>query len=186
MSPARANLSGVAYRQAIRPRLRPERPWREHERLYVDLFSDPAVAVTLWPGELGGARTAEQAAEILGADIAHWRQERFGPWVFYETASGVFVGRGGLRRTMVKGRRCVEVLYAVRPDAWGRGYASEMAMVAVAHARRLGLTEVVGYTTITNDASRRVLEKSGMRFDEKDTFEYAGLPHLLGRLLPNI
>ncbi len=176
----------MAYQQqAIRLRLRPERPWREHERLYIDLFSDPAVAATLWPGVLGGARTAAQAAELLSADIAHWRAERFGPWVFYETASGVFVGRGGLRRTTVAGNECVEVLYAVRSDVWGRGYATEMAIMAVAHARRLGLTDVVGFTTTTNKASRRVLEKSGMCFD-RDMFEYAGLPHLLGRLLPNI
>jgi len=172
----------VATRQAIRLRLQPERPWREHERLYIDLFSDPAVAATLWPGALGGARTAGQATEILGADIAHWRDERFGPWVFYETASGVFVGRGGLRRTTVAGRSCVEVLYAVRSDAWGRGYATEMAMVAVAHARRLGLTDVVGYTMASNGPSRRVLEKSGLRFDEEEIFEYAGLTHWLGRL----
>jgi ribosomal-protein-alanine N-acetyltransferase len=175
----------MAYQQAIRLRLRPERPWREHERLYIDLFADPAVAATLWPGALGGARTPEQSAEMLRADIDHWRDERFGPWVFYETATGMFVGRGGLCRTTVAGRRCVEVLYAVRSDVWGRGYATEMATVAVAHARRLGLADVVGFTAAANCASRRVLERVGMRFDE-GPFEHAGLPHSLGRLLPNI
>jgi [ribosomal protein S5]-alanine N-acetyltransferase len=175
----------VAYRQAIRLRLRAERPWREHERLYLDLFADPAVAATLWPGALGGPRTSEQAAEILSADIAHWREESFGPWVFFEASTGVFVGRGGLRRTRVAGNDCVEVLYALRSDVWGRGYATEIACVSVAHARHLGLTDVVGFTTTSNIASRRVLEKSGMRFEE-DTVERAGLPHLLGRLLPRI
>jgi ribosomal-protein-alanine N-acetyltransferase len=175
----------VTYRQAIRLRLRAERPWREHERLYIDLFADPAVATTLWPGALGGPRTAEQAAEILSADIAHWREERFGPWVFFETATGMFVGRGGLRRTTLTGSECVEVLYAVSADVWGRGYATEMACVAVAHARDLGLANVVGLTTTTNIASRRVLEKSGMRF-ERDTVEHAGISHWLGRLPPSI
>ncbi len=172
------------HRQAQQLRLRPERPWREHERLYVDLFGDSAVAATLWPGAHGGARTPQQAAEMLGADIAHWREERFGPWVFFEASMGVFVGRGGLRRTTLAGSECVEVLYAVRSDAWGRGYATEMAYMAVAHARRLGLTDIVGLTLTTNVASRRVLEKTGMRF-ERQRFEHAGLPHLLGRLLPN-
>ncbi len=152
--------------------------------MYVDLFADPAVAATLWPSTLGGARTAEQASEMLSTDIVHWRAHRFGPWVFYETASGAFVGRGGLRHTTLAGKRCVEVLYAVRPDAWGRGYATEMATVAVTHARHLGLTDVIGLTTTTNIASRRVLEKSGMGFDENEMFEYAGLPHWLGRLRP--
>jgi [ribosomal protein S5]-alanine N-acetyltransferase len=171
-------------RQSIRLRLRYERPWREHEQLYVDLFADPAVATTLWPGTLGGVRTPEQARAVLETDIEHWRAAGFGPWVCYERASGVFVARGGLRGTTVAGRRCVEVLYAVRSDAWGRGYASEIATVAVAHARERGLTDVVGFTLTTNAASRRVLEKIGMRFDAT-TFEHAGLPHLLGRLLPN-
>lgn len=175
----------VAYQQAVRLRLGPERPWREHERLYIDLFADPAVAATLWPGSLGGPRTAAQATEMLSADIAHWREERFGPWVFFEKTTGVFVGWGGLRRTTLAGEECVEVLYAVRSDVWGRGYATEIASVAVAHARRLGLTDVVGFTTTANVASRRVLEKSGLRFDEYQ-FEHSGITHWLGRLLPNI
>lgn len=170
------------HAQALKARLRAQRPWREHERLYADLFADPAVAATLWPGTLGGARTPAQSGELLDADIAHWLRERFGPWVFFEAATGVFVGRGGLRRATVAGRDSVEVLYAVRSDAWGRGYATEMAMLAVSHARRLGLTDVIGFTTTTNLASRRVLEKSGLRFDPRETFEYAGLPHWLARV----
>lgn len=164
--------------------LRYERPWREHEQLYVDLLADPRVAATLWPGALGGARTPRQALELLLSDIEHWRREGYGPWVCFERSSGVFVARGGLHGVTVEERRCVEVLYAVRPDAWGRGYASEIAAVAVTRARELGLKEVVGFTLVANAASRRVLEKAGMRFD-RDTFDHAGMPHLFGRLLPN-
>jgi [ribosomal protein S5]-alanine N-acetyltransferase len=161
-------------------RLRPERPWREHERLYRDLFSDPAVAAVLWPGPLGGPRSARQSAEILAADIAHWQAASFGPWVFFETASGMFVGRGGLRRCSLGGRESVELLYALRADAWGVGYASEIAALSIAHARRIGLTEVVGFTAASNVASRRVLEKAGIRLT--DEFEHAGVPHAIGRI----
>jgi RimJ/RimL family protein N-acetyltransferase len=93
----------------------------------------------------------------------------------------VFVGRCGLRRATVLGRKSVELLYAVRSDCWGEGHATEMATVAMAEARRLGLTEVVGFTMTTNRPSRRVLEKAGMRFET--IFEHAGLPHWLGRAL---
>jgi RimJ/RimL family protein N-acetyltransferase len=119
---------------------------------------------------------------MLAADVRHWQERSFGPWVFFETATGVFVGRGGLRVATIAGRECVEVLYAVRSDAWGKGHATEMARLAVAHAHRLGLVEVVGYTATANRASRRVLEKAGMRFE--GTFEHAGLAHWLGRLRP--
>ena len=144
---------------AQRMRLRPERPWQEHAALYRDLFADPAVAATLWPDPHGGPRSAEQSSAILAADIRHWQQESFGPWVFFDAATGVFVGRGGLRRTTVLGSEAVELLYAVRSELWGDGYATEMATIAMARARGLGLGEVVGFTATTNAASRRVLEK---------------------------
>jgi ribosomal-protein-alanine N-acetyltransferase len=172
-------LCGVVSATAIPLRLRPERPWQEHASLYRDLFADPAVAAALWPGGLRGLGSGRRAADLLAGDLAHWQRESFGPWVFFELATGAFVGRGGLLRSKVAGAQRVEVLYAVRRDAWGNGYATEMATLAVAHARRLGLGEVVGFTATTNAASRRVLEKAGMQF--LAIFERAGLPHWLGR-----
>ncbi len=165
---------------ATAARLRAERPWREHEALYRDLFSDPAVATPLWPGALGGVRSARQAAEILARDIEHWQNASFGPWVFFEAGSDMFVGRGGLRRCRIAGGDSVEILYAVRSDAWGDGYATEIATRAVAHARRLALPELVGFTAISNRASQRVLQKAGIELTELVT--YAGIPHLLGRI----
>jgi [ribosomal protein S5]-alanine N-acetyltransferase len=162
-------------------RLRAERPWREHAPLYRHLFADRAVAAVLWPRE-SPARVQERAEELLAADIAHWQERSFGPWVFFEAANGMFVGRGGLHCATLARRECVEVLYALLSEAWGRGYATEMAALAVAHARRLGLGELVGVTATGNPASRRVLEKVGIRFDE--VFERGGLPHLLGRTHP--
>lgn len=175
------SFSSLQEPAARAARLRPERPWREHARLYSDLFADPAVAVTLWPGELGGPLTEQQAEETLSRDIEHWQKDAFGPWVFFEAASGVFVGRGGLRRATIAGRACVEVLYAVRSDAWGEGYATEMAVLSVARARRLGLSELTGVTLMRNAASLRVLAKAGLRFDRVQA--HAGELHWLGRIV---
>jgi len=157
-----------------------ERPRRGHAAVYASLFGDERVAATLWPGELGGPRTRPQAAEILLADIEHWEEEGFGPWVFTEVATGDFVGRGGLHRSDVGGEGGVEVLYAVAADAWGRGYATEMARAAVERAGELGLPDIVGYTLMTNAASRRVLEKAGLR--REGVLMHAGQPHWFGRL----
>jgi [ribosomal protein S5]-alanine N-acetyltransferase len=173
-------LSGLAQTEARLSVLRHERPWQEHALLYRDLFADPAVAATLWPGPLGGPRTDRQSAELLAQDIAHWHERSFGPWIFFEAHTGLFVGRGGLHAVDLAGQKCVEVLYAVRSDAWGRGYATEIARLAIANARRLGLADVVGFTATTNRASRRVLEKADVRFER--TFDRAGMPHWLGRL----
>jgi len=170
-------------RARARPsRLRPERPWQEHATLYRDLFADPPVAAGLWPSATGRPHSSRRALEALAGDIRHWAERSYGPWVFFETDTGMFVGRGGLRTASVGGEECVEVLYAVRSDAWGRGYATEMATLAVAYARRLRLTEVVGFTAVSNRASRHVLEKVGMRIEA--TFERGGVDHWLGRLRP--
>ena len=160
-------------------RLRRERPWQEHARLYVDLFSDPAVARVLWPDEpLEVARN--HGLEVLQRDVEHWRAHSFGPWVFFELATGMFVGRGGLRNSVIAGEECVEVLYALRPDVWGHGYATEIALVSVQTARELRIREVVGLAAVSNRASRRVLEKAGL--PPRKPLQHAGLPHLLGRL----
>jgi ribosomal-protein-alanine N-acetyltransferase len=161
------------------PKLRWERPWQEHARLYRDLFADPAVAAVLWPHERH-QRADERALDVLRRDIEHWQAHSFGPWVFFELATGVFVGRGGLRSSIIADNECVEVLYALRPDVWGRGYATEIALVSVQHARALKIREVVGLAATSNRASRRVLEKAGL--PPTEPVEHAGLPHLLGRL----
>jgi len=168
-------------RPAQPSKLRRERPWQEHARLYQDLFADPAVAAALWPGKLGGPRSPEQVSAMLIDDIRHWQEQSFGPWLFFELSTGMFVGRGGLRRSSFAGSDCVEVLYAVRSDAWGAGYATEIATLAVVQARGLGLAELLAWTTTTNGASWRVLEKVGMHFEA--IVEHAGLPHRLGRLV---
>jgi ribosomal-protein-alanine N-acetyltransferase len=139
------------------------------------------VAAALWPRERAEAAAAERRArEILAADIRHWQERSYGPWIFFEIATGMFVGRGGLRRSTIAGSECVEVVYALRRDAWGRGYATDIAVLSVEHARRLGIAEVVGVAATSNRASQRVLEKTGMRLHER--VEHAGVPHVLGRL----
>jgi len=135
-------------------------------------------------GPAGHARGTPKARgeQVLAADIRHWQERSFGPWAFFSAETGLFVGRGGLTTTTVAGRQCVEVAYAVRSEEWGQGYATEMASIAVGHARRLGLAEVVGLSAADNRASRRVLEKCGMRYER--TVQRAGLPHWLGGLRP--
>jgi len=165
-----------------RRRLRWERPWQEHLPLYRALFADPAVGRALWPAGAGPGRPQDRGEQVLAADIRHWQERSFGPWAFFSTETGLFVGRGGLATTTMAGRQCVEVAYAVRPEEWGQGYATEMAAVAVAYARTLGLSEVVGFTAAGNHASRRVLEKCGMRYER--TVQRAGIAHWLGGLHP--
>jgi len=163
-------------------RLRGERPHLRHAVMYAELLANPEVAAWLFPPPSGGGPlTREQAAEWLADDIDHWMHAGFGVWVFFEAESESFVGRGGLRRAEICGRPTVEVTMALLPEAWGQGYATEIAGSAVEAARAQGLTEVCGLALPTNLASQRVLEKAGLGH-ERDV-EHAGLRHWFGRLI---
>jgi ribosomal-protein-alanine N-acetyltransferase len=142
----------------------------------LQLHRDERVARTL-----GGPRPdAEIAAQVHEIE-AHWSRHGYGWWALRDPESGRFIGRGGLRQARVAGQAEVEVAYAVLPEYWGRGYATELARVAVAQGFiTLGLDEIVAFTLPGNRASRRVMEKSGFAF-ERD-IEHAGLHHVLYRL----
>jgi RimJ/RimL family protein N-acetyltransferase len=145
---------------------------------YVRIFTDPRVDEDLWPADL---RTSDKVAAILKGSIEHWDRWEFGPWTVLERGTERIVGRVGLEYTTKFGHPEVEVEWFIDPDAWGRGYATEMAQEAVRAAfTTLGLDELISYTTPDNTASRAVMEKLGMTY-ERDV-ENAGMPHVLYRL----
>jgi [ribosomal protein S5]-alanine N-acetyltransferase len=140
----------------------------------------PRVAQTMWPGDLGGARTREQSAAWVRRDIAHWEAHDFGVWHAFERSTDELVGRIGARATVVEGAMEVELAWIVHPDHWGQGYAAELAAPARDLAYSRGLASVVAMTLPANTQSRRVMEKLGMTFEADIT--NAGLPHVLYRL----
>ena len=159
-------------------RLRGRRPEQGDLLDYVRIFTDPRVDEDLWPLDL---RTSDKVAAILKGSIEHWERWEFGAWTVLERSSERIVGRVGLEYTTKFGHPEVELEWFIDPDAWGRGYATEMAQEAVRAAfTTLGLDELISYTTPENTASRSVMEKLGMTY-ERDV-ENAGLPHVLYRL----
>jgi [ribosomal protein S5]-alanine N-acetyltransferase len=61
-------------------------------------------------------------------------------------------------------------------SVWGQGYATEAAQALVAYAfGQRAATEVFAMADAGNGASRRVLEKAGLRYLE--TFIHDGTPH---------
>ena len=61
--------------------------------------------------------------------------------------------------------------YRFVPEAWGRGYATEAAEASLAYGFDvLGLDEIVAVAYPDNAASRRVMEKIGMRYDGRGMY----------------
>lgn len=156
--------------------LRAERLEQHHLAAIAHLLADPRVGVTL-----GGVRSEEEARAILDRHVAHWSENGFGYWAFFDVETGGFVGRGGLERKNVGGSDEVEVGWAVAPAAWNKGIATEIGRLSIEVAfSHLGLTELVSFTLVENAASRRVMEKCGFVY-ERDV-DYKGMPHVLYRL----
>ena len=149
---------------------------------YRALLLAPEVGAWLRPPPLP-AFTEGDVLELLERDRAHWRAHGFGPWAVLDRPTERYVGRVGLAWATVEGRRVVEIAWALVPDRWGEGLATEAARAAVDEARRLALEEVVAFTLAHNRASRRVMEGAGLRFAGE--IEHAGLPHVLYRLGPD-
>ena len=158
------------------PGLRLERPTAADRDPLREMYADPEVMATL-----GGVRSAADADLALARMIAHWDAHDFGYWTLRDPENGRFAGRGGLRMLAVEGEPVVEVGYGLLADYWGRGLATEMAREAARVAfEELGLASLVCFTTRSNRASQRVMEKAGFRY-ERD-FVHAELPHRLCRL----
>jgi RimJ/RimL family protein N-acetyltransferase len=149
----------------------------EHLRLLLD----QRVSATLWPRRI--SPTEAEILDGLAAKVDHWDRHGFGMWLLRDRQTGEMVGRGGLQHTFTSGLHDVEAGWAIVPDRWGQGLATELAHACVEVGfEQLGLREIIAFTQPDNVASRRVMEKSGFVY-ECDII-HAGLPHVLYRRRP--
>jgi len=129
---------------------------------------------------LGGVRSDAETKAYLERNLAHWAEHGFGIWILRDPTTGRVVGRAGLRHLLVEGTPEVELAYALLPEFWGRGLATDAARACVTIAREwLGLPSVVALTTPDHTASQRVLLKASLVPEREVT--HAGIPHILFR-----
>jgi RimJ/RimL family protein N-acetyltransferase len=155
-----------------------ERLRLEHAPEQLRLLLDPRVSATLWPRAEPPTETDVLAG--LAAKVDHWDRHGFGMWLLRDRETGEMLGRGGLQYTYTAGLHDVEAGWAIVPERWGQGLATELAHACVEVAfDQLDLLELVAFTLPDNLASRRVMEKAGFEY-ERDIV-HAGLPHVLYR-----
>lgn len=122
----------------------------------VELDSDPEVMRYL----SGGKPTPRRAIET---DILP-RFIEGGYWAAIEKETGDFAGWFGLK-PCGEGSKVFELGYRLRSAAWGKGYATEGSRALIRRAfTELEAERVSAHTYQDNQASRRVMEKCGMRF----------------------
>ncbi len=131
--------------------------------LLVELDSDPEVMRYL----SGGPATPREVieGEVLPRFLASYeRAEGYGFWAAIEKTSGAFVGWFGFNPHDEVGAGEVSLGYRLRRSAWGQGYATEGARALIRKGfEELGARWVFATTYEYNMASRRVMERLGMR-----------------------
>lgn len=87
--------------------------------------------------------------------------------------TGGLIGRIGLNyyEDFPEGEHKTEVGWLLEPAYWGQGLATEGAAAAYRYGfRQVGLERIIGIVKPENLASRRIMEKSGLRFQGRARF----------------
>lgn len=112
----------------------------------------------------GPDTTTETEEYVFGAADA-WKVQPQTRYVWAATVANLVVGVGELRITSVSWRRA-DISGMVHTDWWGRGVASEVALLMCAFGfDRLRLERIEGTCDPRNRASAAVLRKLGMTYE---------------------
>jgi RimJ/RimL family protein N-acetyltransferase len=122
------------------------------------VLGDP-VAMQYYPAPLD-----RKAVEFwIEKNMERCRHNGHGLWAMLLKQSGELIGDCGCVLQEVEGRNEVEVVYHVRRDLWGKGYATEAARSCMQYAFSvLGVERVISMVRPENVQSRRVAEKNGL------------------------
>ena len=128
------------------------------------LYCDPEVRRYFPEGVLTYAETKEELEWFLHGHPTHpW----LGLWATIHKTTHQFIGRCGLLPWTIDGRAEVEIAYLIDKAWWGQGLATEAAQAILRYGfESLLYSRLVCMITPGNQASIRVAEKIGMRFEK--------------------
>jgi RimJ/RimL family protein N-acetyltransferase len=136
-----------------RLRLRPFEPGDLDD--FVALHADPEVTQFVRPLD------REAAAERLDRDESEWQQRGYGLLAILDRRSDAFLGRCGLKYWPQYEE--TEIGWALRRDAWGRGYATEAGRACIEWGfSAFALPYLTAMISPGNVRSIRVAERLGL------------------------
>lgn len=111
---------------------------------------------------------------VIERFAASWEERRYAPWGVFQ--GGKLIGHGGLNYVPEFGE--TEVLWALHPDAWGRGYATEVARASLDYGfETLGLGLIFAIALPDNLASQAVMKRIGLTYRKR--VEYRGFKDIV-------
>jgi ribosomal-protein-alanine N-acetyltransferase len=163
------------------------RHWREDDLEPFAAFNADPEVMRHFPAPL----TREQSDAFASRARAHIDVLGWGLWAV-ELHGAPFIGFVGLSEARFEAHftPAVEIGWRLAREHWGNGYATEGGRAALAFGfDELGLPEIVSFTTVANDRSRKVMERLGLIRDPAGDFGHPRLapddplrPHVLYRL----
>jgi len=130
-----------------------------------DLFairSDPDVMRFIGVGQ---PHSMNQVRDSLEYVISDWEKHGFGRWAIVHKADKKLIGWCGL--AFLDKTDEIEIGYGIAKEYWGRGLTTEAAAASLRYGfEELKLDRIVAVAMPENIASRRIMEKIGMRFEK--------------------
>ncbi len=145
-------------------------PFLETQRLYLRLFQE-SDAHDLFRIESNPEVMAfiRKPVTELSQSLGRIRQEAIyaaaneglGLFACFEKATDTYIGLVKIKH--IDNTDAIEVGYAFLPEAWGKGYATEITQKAIEYLKQnFKERKIVAFIQADNLNSRRVLEKTGM------------------------
>ena len=138
------------------------RLWRPQDHAdYALHLNTPAVT-----RHVGGLQTDEEMAAAFERIDGYYRDYGHTFWAVERKADGAFLGFCGLKVVNLPGTPVdgeTEIGWRLREDAWGRGYAKEAAVAALAWGwANLDRDRILAFTVRANEPSRRLMQRLAM------------------------
>ena len=127
-----------------------------------ELLNDPSFIQNI--GDRHIQTLDDACAYILNGPVKSYEKNGFGLYLIVLKETNESIGMCGLIRR--ENLDDVDIGYALLPRFWSKGYAVEAARATKTYAKdAVGLKRIVAIVDPANDASIRVLEKIGLKFE---------------------
>jgi RimJ/RimL family protein N-acetyltransferase len=132
-------------------------------KLILTLLNEPSFIQNI--GDRGVRSLDDARNYILNRMVASYKKFGFGMYLVIVKDTGAPAGLCGLVKR--DGLDDVDLGYALLPEYWSKGFATESALAVKEYAKNsVGLERIVGITDPANLGSIRVLEKTGLKFEK--------------------
>ena len=113
----------------------------------------------------GKPDTPELTRAMIDRTKAHWQDPGYSWWAFIDRESGELIGTGCIQNIERNIANPLEIGWRLRPDKWGKGYASEAAREMTRFAfETLNAQLLCAVCHQENTNSAAVMKRIGMSF----------------------